>query len=404
MNARERILAVSISLLLIVVGGYFLFDRLEQGLSNRRQQIDKLEQQVVTLERRVRSGKQADARWVGYREQSLPADHELARSLYQKWLLKEIDAIGMSGVTINGVPATSRGDAFHLHAFKITCKGNIEQLTKWLHQFYSVDILHRLRQLTIKPQSDSKLLDLTISLEAVSLVDADVSELPTRASRRLQREGIAPYVEAIIGRNLFGPPNQPPRMAALGTQRGNPRRPLTFAAKAEDSDKLDQVTFQLVEPQLSGAKLDPRSGTFQWTPSDNGEFEITIEARDNGFPAKTSQQKIRLVIADPPPPPDPVVEKPVKKKLDFDPARHTILTGIIGNDANREIWLTIRTTGEIQKLHVGDRVTIGSIEGKVRQITGESFELLTDEKCLLVNLGENLLQGREVTKPAEAPR
>lgn len=397
MNSRERLLAISISAMLVLVGGYFLFDSLEQGVSSRRQQIDKLQTERGKLESEVARGRRATVDWNDYSDRSLPADRELARSLYQKWLLKEIDSVGMSGVTISGVPASARGDAMYLLAFKITCKGNIEQLTKWLHSFYSVDMLHRLRQLTIKPQSDSKLLDLAISVEAVSLADSVATELPLGAGKRLQREGLAPYVAAIVGRNLFGPANQPPRMASLGTQRGNPRRSISFSAKAEDPDKLDQVTFQLVDTKLSGAKLDSRSGAFQWTPADKGEFEITIEATDNGFPAKSTRQKVRLVIADPPPPPEPVVEKPTKKKLDFDPARHTVLTGILGNDSNREIWLTVRTTGEVQKLHVGDRVNIGSIEGKIREITDNAFELWTEDKKLLVNLGEPLLQARELS-------
>lgn len=405
MNSRERILAVAISSMLVLGALYYLFDSLEQGFHTRRQAIAKLEQQKLDLERRVRSGKQARTRWVEYRDRSLPADRELARSLYQKWLLKEVESVGMSNVTINGVPTTSRGDAVHVHAFKVTCKGNIEQLTKWLHSFYSTDMLHRLRQLTIKPQNDSKLLDLTISLEAASLIDADQQELPTTPSKRLQREGLAPYVAAIVGRNVFAPANQPPKLASLGTQRGAPRRALNFSAKAEDSDKLDKVTFRLVDPPLAGAKIDATTGAFQWTPADKGEFEVTIEATDDGFPAKAVTQKVRLVVADPPPPPpEPVAAKPTKRKLDFDPARHTILTGIIGNDDRREIWLTVRTTGEIQKLHAGDKVNIGSIEGEVGEIGENAFELINEGKHLQVNLGEHLLQAREIVANASPER
>lgn len=401
MNSRERLLGIGIGALVGLLLLYYLFDSLEQGITSSRAQVTRLEQQKSDLERRLRSAKLARNRWAEYRERSLPADREEARALYQKWLLTQVESSGLSNVTINAVTSPGRGDAYYQHMYSVTCKGNVEQLTTWMHKFYSVDTLHRLRQLTITPRSETKLLDLTFSVEALALADADNTELPNREGKRLQREGLAPYVKAIVGRNLFAPANQPPKIASLGTQRGNPRRSVSFAAKAEDPDKLDKVTFRLVDSKLSGAKFNASTGAFDWTPTENGEYEVVIEAQDDGLPAKTATQKVRIVISDPPP--EPVAEKPTKKKLDFDVAKHTKLTGIVASGEEHEVWLTIRTTGEIQKLKVGDAINIGSIEGKVTHIGDDDFELETPERRMLISLGQNLLEGRELPlKPASA--
>lgn len=399
MNSREKLLGVAVGLLLFVVGGYMLFDRLEQGLSDEQRKIAQLDQQKSTLERKVREAKQARKRWTEYRERSLPADPELAHSLYQKWLLKEIESVGMSDVTLNVVAAGGRGEAYRQNSMKVTCKGDIRQLAKWLHQFYSVDMLHRIRQLTMKPQPDSKLLDLVISIEAISLADADQTELPSTPSGRLQRDGLDPYLTAIVERNLFSPANRPPRLATLSSQRGAPKKMLSFTVKAEDPDKLDQVAYRLVEGP-PGSRVDAKSGAFQWIPPATGEFDATIEATDDGLPSRSSKQKVRLVVVDPPPPEPVAVTPPPKRKLDFDAARHAVLTGIIDAGSGREVWLTVRTSGEVQKLHVGDSVQIGSIEGKIERIGEVDFELATAEKRLLVTLGEHLLQAREIDKPA----
>ncbi len=69
------------------------------------------------------------------------------------------------------------------------------------------------------------------------------------------------------------------------------------------------------------------------------------------------------MVIDPPPPP---VEPP--KKLAFDVAKYTYLTAILEASEESEAWLHVRPTGELKKLHVGDKFLIGSVDGKVVEI------------------------------------
>ncbi|HND52292.1 MAG TPA: cadherin repeat domain-containing protein, partial [Pirellulaceae bacterium] len=180
--------------------------------------------------------------------------------------------------------------------------------------------------------------------------------------------------------------------ATTSTQRGNPSRSLRFTVKAEDPDKLDTVTYRLAEGAPAGATIDAKSGEFSWTPKTKGEFTVTVIATDDGLPARSSPQKVTISVTDPPPP--PVAADPPKKKLDFDNAKFTFVTAIVDAGGRLEAWLTIRTTGQVLKLHEGDKVNIGSIEGKLEKIDSGLIEIATPEKRLVVFLGDNLLQNR----------
>ena len=61
--------------------------------------------------------------------------------------------------------------------------------------------------------------------------------------------------------------------------------------------------------------------------------------------------------------------------------------------------MTIRTSGQLMKLHEGDVFSVGSVEGVVRKIGDKQVEFEADEKRLLVSVGDNLLEGDEL--PAE---
>jgi hypothetical protein len=91
----------------------------------------------------------------------------------------------------------------------------------------------------------------------------------------------------------------------------------------------------------------------------------------------------------------------MKKKLDFDDAKFTFVTAILDVGGTWEVWLTIRTSGEVKKLHEGDKLAIGSIEGKIKQVAANRVEIETPEQRFEVSLGDNLLQGRPLAAERE---
>lgn len=388
MNKREQMLAVAIGVLLVVIGCVYGLMALSSAYSARQTAINKLKQEISDKERRLRFARRATQRLNAYREMSLPEDHELAGSLYQTWFLNHLEKVGMTNVKISTTGGRARSKTQHAHSFTVTANGNLGQLTRLLYQFYSADHLHRLRQCKIEPTKEAKKLNLSFAIDALSIQKADHEEtLNAAVANRLAHEELAEYERVIVGRNIFGPPNKPPKITSSSSQRGAPNSPLTFTVKASDPDSADVVSYQLDGATLPDAKFDGKSGEFRWTPTSKGDFEVAVIATDNGLPPKSDRQVIKLTVADPPP-----VPPPPKKKLEFDNAKHTYLTAITGREGEPVVaWLSIRPTGETLKLHEGDKLDIGSIQGRIKTVRDNTAEIETEEKRIVLRIGDPLL-------------
>ena len=107
--------------------------------------------------------------------------------------------------------------ALSLAPFNVSGRGNLQQVVMFLYKFYSADFLHRIERLSINPIKDTRQLDVSFTVEAVSLPgSANVERLPDRTSERLALAHLDDYTEPILERNLFGPPNSSPRIAGVG--------------------------------------------------------------------------------------------------------------------------------------------------------------------------------------------
>ena len=111
----------------------------------------------------------------------------------------------------------------------------------------------------------------------------------------------------------------------------------------------------------------------------------------------------------PPRPPRQTVTAPRPPAPKFDEASQAYVTGILGPPVNLQAWITVRTTGEVLRVHTGDDVKVGEFKGKVESISPLMIVIKTeDDKQLRVKLGSSLreeekekAEGDEAAKPAE---
>jgi hypothetical protein len=287
------------------------------------------------------------------------------------------------------------GDRFfvfeeRLEEFTITAKGTLPQMVDLLHAFYSVDWLHRMKHFSAKPIKESKLLDIHMTVQALSLQNAASEDLVPREAQRLALADRETYRELIVDRNLLGPANNPPKLAISGSKEANTNRSMELSARATDADPLDKVKYRLVESAARDARFDPSSGRFSWTPRATGKYEFIFEATDDGFPSKSSGPvKIVVNVVDPPPTAGPPPPPP-----GFNHAKYTILTAVLDIGGIREIWLHVRTKGETLKLHEGDQFDIGPIKGTVAQIGKTDFVFEADGKQRKLEKGDVLDQAQ----------
>ena len=398
MNKRERMLALLVGLSLLALAAFFGARKLNDSIRARRQQIAAAEKAVRDKTQVLRLSAEPAGRLEDYQRRSLPSDLERARSLYQTWLLNLVKDAGFEDTQVSVLPARSEKGVYHVLGFSVSGRGNMPKLVSFLHRFYSADLLHRVRRLHAKRVPGTKQLDLAVAIDAVSLPTADSADkLNEQAARKLAHGDLAAYLEPILKRNLSGPANKEPTIELpkeLTTYVGDR---VAFAVKGQDPDKLDQISYGIEGNGLANAKIDAKSGEFQWPAEKIGDYEVVVAATDDGFPPKTARQTVKIRITERPPesaPPPAAAPKP-----SFDLAKFAFVTAITEADGKRQAWISLRAEGKLLKLFEGDEFKIGEVAVKITRIAEKTIELdaAVLEKRLLVTLGQNLAEGRDLT-------
>ena len=376
MNEREKNLVKIIGAILVMYLLWAGYGRYQSAVSQRTRLISQLTSRQKELSEKINMGAVADGTFGEYRARSLPSNVEAADSQYRKWLLALVHGREMDNVDVS--KATSRTISGIYQKFDFGIKGSMDlpALIGMMHDFYAKDYLHRIRELSISPRKGG--FTVSMKVDAIGLANAP-NDLPERPepSYRVDADAQA-YIDAIMNRNLYEPPNQAPRYsggrsieAIVG--RDSPT-PLTF----KDPEGHD-VRFELAEEPPEFVRLDSRSGTLRVKSDVTQEFELLVRAIDSGYPPQTTEQTITVRVVDPPPPP---VAPPAEPS--FDDASQTVLTALLQVRGDWTAWMHVRTRDETLKLKIGDTFEIGTLKGTIFDVTpryatleidGRRFEL-----------------------------
>jgi len=320
MQKREKLLAmVAVSMVAILVL-YFAGNWALDLVDAREKVHQDLERRNEAKRLTILKGKIASERQAEWLRRSLPSDLQHAKALYQDWLLGQIKQAGLREPVVTPAPTrtakrtdrkTSRRgrrrrpgshDVYHKLTVTIGCRGTLDQLTAFLYQIYHADHLHQVRRLHITPIEKTRDLDLSLTIEALALPDANnattLSEAPGQA---LVHGDLKKYRDVILARNLFGPPNRPPRLAPISDSSVKLGQPVALTAKATDEDTLDKVVYRL-DGAPHGAAIDTAAGTFRWKPSADqgpGRYTFRIVATDDGLPPRSDSHSFTVTIRKP---------------------------------------------------------------------------------------------------------
>jgi hypothetical protein len=402
MNSRERLLGIVVGCLAVIIGGFFIQRWVSGKFTTRYDQIERLSGDLKKFKRQVQLSQAARRKIADYAERSLPADPEIARTRYQNWLVSEMEFAELLVPDVKLQQSVVEKDLFTRQTFVAEAVGTLPQVVELMHSFYSVDWLHRITQLKLRPVKDSKLLNVSLHIEALSMLKAVATDkLPDRPSHRLELADRNAYFDRIVNRNLFGPRNQPPKLTVSGSQDVYLGRDVDLSVKWEDPDWLDNVYLNLVEGPKD-AKLNQETGQLTWKPTEPGKYEFLIEGIDDGYPSlHSSREKIVINVKEQP--------KPPAAPPSFDHAKFTILTSVLHYEGQGEVWLHVRPTGQMVILHQGDQFEVGSVKGTIAEINEEDFAFDFEGKRRKLGKGELLEQAKvigdlpQVASPASSP-
>ncbi|WP_265991427.1 putative Ig domain-containing protein [Larkinella insperata] len=89
--------------------------------------------------------------------------------------------------------------------------------------------------------------------------------------------------------------NTAPVLTGIGSKTAVVGQPLSFTAQATDTD-LPAQTLTYSVSGLTGASINASTGAFSWTPTTTGSFSLTVRVTDNGSPALSQQETIRITV------------------------------------------------------------------------------------------------------------
>jgi hypothetical protein len=215
MQRREKILAYTVGGLLVVVAGWFLLlggdSRTDAQLMTER---DRLAGEVETKDNLMNAAARDRKQLAEWNRRALPSDKAVARSLYQNWLRGLANRVHFRQLNIESKEVESRRDMFTRMSFSVRGHVALADLTRFLYEFYAAGYLHQIRQMDMKPVEHSGDLDVSLTVEALSLPNADCKEqLSKEPGRGLRLAKFDNYRDPIVKRNLFAPYTPPPSVA-----------------------------------------------------------------------------------------------------------------------------------------------------------------------------------------------
>jgi hypothetical protein len=360
MNQRERYLAIGVGVVVGLFAVQYGFNSVRGKLQAKQDLVDAARNESDGLNRIATSGQIAARKLQQLNVKSLPTEKEALVAQYKNWLTSIALDAGMTNIKI--VPpdrAAKTTNAYSAYNFTLLGTWGTDQGIELLAAFYDADYLHTLKGLKVVLTKVPGVVDLTLDAQALALQGAGAKqERSTASSGRLARS-VEEYKRAILDRNPFSPPNQPPSIAERKFEipRGSRWSQALTASDAE----AHEVSFELVSTELPEG-MDFRRGSFSWTPTENGEFEVVVKASDNGWPSKSIEEKLTFKVIDPP---APEVKAP---EPTFDVATQAFVSALLSGRSGPEAWIRSRTEGKTLQLVEGSDLEIGSIKAKVVSI------------------------------------
>jgi hypothetical protein len=242
---RKKILVALLGLMLLAYSGDRIWSVVTEPLQNARQKQRTLERDIEHRQGDLVRSRKAAKTLASWSAESLPADPQVARSVYQAWLLQLVSRTGLTNPSADSTQPSARGGYVSI-TFTLHARGTLKQWTQFLYEFYHAGLLHQIHSLSFSPLSKKQELDVNLSIEALVLPNApEGEELGKNVSDRLAFEQLQDY-QPIVARNLFGvsrtaPPVDETYLTGISSVGGVPEAWFTFRNRVD----LDRAVVKL---------------------------------------------------------------------------------------------------------------------------------------------------------------
>lgn len=256
MTPREKNLAAAILALICLWGGWRGWISYTEGYDQRVAEFSRLDNDLFDQQMEAKRARRALQRLERFQQQSLPADPEVARSVYSAWLVETVKSAGLELGSVKWASTRRYEDAATALTFGVNASGSPEAVARWLDAYYRLDALHQLANLQVRPANASgDVWSIALTSNALIIDGAQrergLPEGPPE-STRLRLATSDAYAESLAGRNVFASYTPPPPPRVDPPKVVSEARPTKAKPPAFDDAEHAQLTG-IVE---TGAELE----------------------------------------------------------------------------------------------------------------------------------------------------
>lgn len=202
---RKLLLYVALGITVLLFAGDWIVQQALRGpLHERAERQRRLEDRIADREKKLAAVRRSAAQRELWEAASLPANGEVARSLYQAWLIDVVNRVGLANPNVDSNEPSSRRGLYTLLTFSLRGRGSLAQFTELLYEFYSAPHLHQIRSVSMTPTAASGLLDISLNIEAISLPTADREDRLSEAEQYVLAFPALQDYSLVAERDWFG--------------------------------------------------------------------------------------------------------------------------------------------------------------------------------------------------------
>jgi hypothetical protein len=206
MTRREKVLVGSVGLMAVLWFGSSALTRYRAAVDDNRAKLRDAEQKLSQARTAKLRGQRAVTRLKRWQKQSLPTNPDIANSLYQDWLQKQLTEVGLKVTDIKSTMGLrAPNDRFQEFNFKVEASGQAAQFVDFLSRFYRAGHLQRISRTSLAPAKEGSDLNISLTVDALSMRDAPRVDSLSDVPSTVELPDLKDLREAIAKRDLFSP-------------------------------------------------------------------------------------------------------------------------------------------------------------------------------------------------------
>jgi hypothetical protein len=280
MTRREKVLAGTVGLMAVLWFGSSALTRYRDTVDDNRAKLRDAELKLSQARTAKLRAQRAVTKLKRWQKQSLPTNPDIANSLYQDWLQKQLTEAGLKVTDIkSSLGLRAPNDRFQEFNFKVEASGQMAQFVDFLSRFYRTGHLQRISRASLAPTKDGTDLTISLTVDALSMRDAPHSDSLPNVVDNAELPDVKDQQQAIIKRDLFSP-YKDPRATAVASRPASNEAEQAFVSGLTQGAEGWQMSVRMKD---SGRMLYFRRGdsiaigTFNAKVIEIGDRRVIVE-------------------------------------------------------------------------------------------------------------------------------